>query len=270
MLGQAANNGTGVFGDTSQGETYTGGIGVQGYAKHGKGVYGIDQGLGQGVVGVSVNDTGVVGLSNGATYPGRENCGVYADAGPGQTAVCGAPGGGEHPGYGVIGETTGGTGLTGTDLGSGIGVIGTGVNAPGTGVIGLVGTNAGQLAGEARGVGVYGEADGGIGVKGVDDSTGTGVYAQSASGAALAVHGKATFTRSGLLTIPAGQKSAATAAVPGGLASGSHVLATKQTPTTAAISVESAVPSTSTGKITIYLTANAPSGGVKVAWFVVA
>jgi hypothetical protein len=103
------------------------------------------------------------------------------------------------------------------------------------------------------------------GVSGYSPS-GIGVGAFSDTGTALVVGGKATFTRTGVLTIPAGKTLATTAAVPGGLSASSHVLATMQTATAAAIAVKAAVPKA--GRITIYLTGKAPAGGVKVAWFV--
>ncbi len=55
-------------------------------------------------------------------------------------------------------------------------------------------------------------------------------------------------------------------AVPGGLKTTSHVLATLQT-NSGTLGVRAAVPSTSTGKVTIYFTGTAPVG-TKVAWFV--
>jgi hypothetical protein len=59
--------------------------------------------------------------------------------------------------------------------------------------------------------------------------------------------------------------------VAGGLTSTAYVLATMQTVVAANVSVKAAVPilsGTNKGKVQIYLTANAPAGGVKVAWFV--
>jgi hypothetical protein len=85
--------------------------------------------------------------------------------------------------------------------------------------------------------------------------------------AALGVQGVATFTRSGVANVPAGSSSVQVN-VPGGLSAASHVLATMQTATGVTIAVKSATPNAGTGKITIALTANAPGGGVQVAWFV--
>jgi len=56
-------------------------------------------------------------------------------------------------------------------------------------------------------------------------ATGTG----AGHAAALVVQGSAAFTRSGVLTIPAGAMSAATPLIAGGLSATAHVLATCQT-----------------------------------------
>jgi hypothetical protein len=102
--------------------------------------------------------------------------------------------------------------------------------------------------------------------KSVPASTGVG----AGNAAALEVHGRATFTRSGLLTIPAGSNNAITALVPGGLSANSAVLATLQA-NSGTLGVKAAVPVQSganKGKVQIFLTGNAPAGGIKVAWFV--
>lgn len=91
------------------------------------------------------------------------------------------------------------------------------------------------------------------------------------NGPALDVRGTSTFSRGGVATIAAGLGSALTALIPGGLVGGSHVLATLQT-NVGGVAVRAAVPiltGADTGKIHIYLTAKAPAGGVKVAWFVI-
>ena len=94
-----------------------------------------------------------------------------------------------------------------------------------------------------------------------------GAVAVAGDAAALEVRGVASFTRSGLTTLPAAATSAVVA-VPGGLSATSHVLATLQTDSGAeTLAVHAAVPNDSTGKITIYFTGSAPSG-TKVAWFV--
>jgi hypothetical protein len=89
------------------------------------------------------------------------------------------------------------------------------------------------------------------------------------TGLALDVRGKAQFNRSGLLTI-ASANNKLTGAVPGGLNANSRVLAMMQS-NSGTLAVRAAVPILSgpnVNKIQIYLTGNAPAGGVKVAWFV--
>jgi hypothetical protein len=92
--------------------------------------------------------------------------------------------------------------------------------------------------------------------------------------AALVVQGRAAFTRSGVLTIPAGATNALTPLVAGGLAASAHVLATVQE-NKGTVTVRAAVPITAVGpnqgKIQIFLTGAvpaAPAGGLKVAWLV--
>jgi hypothetical protein len=83
--------------------------------------------------------------------------------------------------------------------------------------------------------------------------------------AALKVSGVLSHTRSGVAHITG---TSLAVDVPGGLTASSHVLATMQTTTAANVTVKSATPSTSTGKVTITLSAAAPAGGVDVGWFV--
>jgi hypothetical protein len=91
-----------------------------------------------------------------------------------------------------------------------------------------------------------------------------GTVPVAGNGAALTVQGVASFSRSGVATIAAAATSVVMS-VPGGLAATSHVLAMVQTNST--VWVKAVVPSTATGKITIYLNA-APSTAITVAWFV--
>jgi hypothetical protein len=118
------------------------------------------------------------------------------------------------------------TALTGrTDKTNGVGVYGqgdTGVSGlgsvnGGTGVIGLNVTSFGiGVHGVAIGTGsaVYGEMTGaGVGVFG-DTTNGTGVWARSTNGTALNVTGKATFSRSGTVTIAYPNKTATVSGVP--------------------------------------------------------
>ena len=87
------------------------------------------------------------------------------------------------------------------------------------------------------------------------------------NGPALTVQGVASFTRSGVASVLAGTSSIVVN-VPGGLTAASHVLATAQT-NLGTLSVRAAVPNTTTGKITIYLSGSVPaSQSFSVGWFV--
>jgi len=162
----------------------------------------------------------------------------------------------------------------------------------GVGIRGRAGGDTGNFAGRAADVpiGIYGESREGKGIFG-DSYSGDGVYGNTDYGYgvfgqaggqngvgvgcngpngtwALKVFGRAQFTRSGVTKVPAGRSSVTTYGV--GLSPISHVLATLQTHA-AGVALQAAVPNLSGpnhGKITIYLTASAPAGGVKVAWFV--
>jgi hypothetical protein len=112
------------------------------------------------------------------------------------------------------------------------------------------------------GSGVFGHATGaGVGVNG-QSTSGTGVYAQSSNGRALDVVGKARFSRSGVITIVAGTSSRTVQLA--GVTKASMVLATAQQVT--AVSVQAAVPAA--GAFDIQLTGPAPSGGLRVAYFI--
>jgi hypothetical protein len=120
---------------------------------------------------------------------------------------------------------------------------------------------------DGTGYGVAGRAtntDGGTGVLGdaPNSASGIGVEADSATGTALNVQGKATFSRSGIVTVQAG-KDFRTVTV-AGVTTASMILATSQQ--NKGVYVRAAVPGT--GSFTIRLTANAPTGGLKVAYFV--
>ncbi len=155
-----------------------------------------------------------------------------------------------------------GTGVWGSGLRAGVEGV---ASAGGTGVYGHhAGTTGIGVWGETAGVGsaVYGLATAnGVGLNG-DSGTGIGVRAKSSSGKALEVLGKATFSRSGFVTIAEGATSKAVTLA--GVTTASMILATAQQNT--AISVKAAVATA--GKFTVYLTGNAPAGGLKVAYFV--
>jgi hypothetical protein len=121
---------------------------------------------------------------------------------------------------------------------------------------------AGVQGRSGSGVGVLGVSESAAGVSGVSES-GIGVHAQSGA-TALRVDGKATFSRSGRLTLTAGQSSIAKTNVM--LSRYSMVLAVLQT-NRAGIYVRAVVPSPSTSSFRVYLNARVP-GTTNVAWFV--
>jgi hypothetical protein len=107
----------------------------------------------------------------------------------------------------------------------------------------------------------------GIGVYGINHGAGVGVRAENtSSGAALQVSGPAVFSRSGLVSIAAGLKSATVTGV--AMTATSLVLATVQN--NAGASVANAVPTIPGTSLTITLNKAVPTGKTaKVAWFVV-
>jgi hypothetical protein len=141
-----------------------------------------------------------------------------------------------------------------------------GVSASNDGVHGEGGTNgvSGRTA-NAAASGVYGEnVGGGYGVAGRSDN-GTGVLADSINGTALLVTGKGVFSRSGKATVKAGTVTVVVKNV--ALTTASLVLATLQQ-VEAGIYVAGVVPSVANSKFTITLN-QAPTGALKVAWFIV-
>jgi hypothetical protein len=156
---------------------------------------------------------------------------------------------------GVSGRSSTGNGVRGTsDFGAGV---------SGTGEIGVSGGGTTGVSGSGFERGVLGDSVSGVGVLG-SAGTGTGVRAQAGSGTALRVVGKATFSRSGRLTLAAGQSSIAKTRV--SLTRYSMVLAVLQT-NRAGIYVRAVVTSPSTSSFRIYLNARVP-GTTNVAWFV--
>ena len=191
--------------------------------------------------------TAILGSYNNSSSPtlfwnteGAGGCGYS-----GETALvgCGSTGvSGVGPNTGVEGQSEFGEGVHGLNNGA-------------TG-IGVHGETSGS------GSGVYGEATGtGAGVFG-DAPNGTGVIARSTNGTALSVTGKAKFSRSGIVTIAAGTSSKTVTLA--GVTTASMILATAQQNTTRL--VKAAVPGT--GSFVIKLNGTAPTGGLKVAYFV--
>jgi hypothetical protein len=258
-------------GASGEGFAACGNIGVEG-----RGVSGANSVLGTGVSGEG-DVYGVRGFSNG---DGGNTIGVEGVAV--NTGVYGSTIG-NTTGIGVWGHTKGvGSGVYGEATPNGVGVVGhggpTGVSgngttygvegSSGTGGTGVYGHNSansgigvwGQMGGV--GTGVYGQSTAfGVGVLG-DAPVGTGVQAKSTDGTALDVVGKATFSRSGVVTVVAGTSSKTVTLA--GVTTSSMVLATAQQ--AKAVHVKAAVPGT--GSFTIRLTGKAPVGGLKVAYFV--
>ena len=97
---------------------------------------------------------------------------------------------------------------------------------------------------------------------------GTGVRAESTSGIALQVAGRAVFSRSGQVSVPAG-KSYVDVAVPGGLPAGASVLATLQTYVSgvSVAGVRTNVPSAGIARIFLTKVASTTKSTL-IAWFV--
>jgi hypothetical protein len=233
----------------------------------GSGVYGENDGSGAGVQGLSYASSGVKGLGGPYGVIGEGDTGVYGFGSKtngvfGETGVdtaSGVYGQNDGSGYGVAGRATSGTGVLGD------GTVGVSGNGSITGVKGVSQGAGDGVDGEVNNSccsAVYGLNNGtGNGVAGRAD-TGTGVLAASTNGVALQVSGKATFSRSGVVTVGAGNASKAVSLA--GVTTSSIILATAQQ--AAAVSVTAAVPSS--GSFRIYLTGSAPTGGLKVAYFV--
>jgi hypothetical protein len=217
--------------------------------------------------------TGVTSKFGGLFWRADDGTGMTGSSLSGDTGVRGSSQGtggagigvsGEGPSLGVEGKSTSGTGVSGT---GGNGVYGEGTE---NGVQAKGGTFGVFAEGEDYGTysrgpnyGVFGNATGasGTGVWG-ESSSGTGVRAKSATGTALHVTGKAKFSRSGIVTVAAGISSKTVTLA--GVTTSSMVLATAQQFKT--VHVKAAVPGS--GAFTIRLTGNAPTGGLKVAYFV--
>jgi len=198
-----------------------------------------------------------------------------ANTGSGGVALTGTING---TGFGVIGSTDSGDGVKGVANGDGTGVHGTTGSTSGSGVFGE-NTGAGNgVFGHAKNSaasGVYGQNDGtgfgvagraaaGVGVLG-DSANGVGVWANSDNATALKVTGRAKFSRSGILTVPAGKSSATQTGVH--LTSASLVLVTLQQDRPG-VWVRSAVPKVTAHSFTVHLSKTVPAR-TRVAWFVV-
>jgi hypothetical protein len=240
----STTTGSGVYGENS-GST---GIGVEGRtAGTGSAVYGHATANGAGVYGESETGTGTYGVGGPK--------GVY-----GSGIIYGVEGSAAPSGYGVYGHGYAGVRGDGTQYGvwgsadsGGTGVYGRNRGSTGIGVWGLTDGTGSAVYGEAtaNGVGVFGKSQ-----------TGAALRGDSPSGTALQVNGKAKFSRSGIATVAAGATSV-NVSVPGMTAS-SMVIATAQQ--NGSVFVKAAVPAG--GSFKLWLTGNAPAGGLKVAYFV--
>ncbi|MFL5736203.1 MAG: hypothetical protein ACJ76P_02550 [Actinomycetota bacterium] len=269
--GSLTDNSTGLstrisYTGNGQGVYVEGNDAANGILAHGLGA------AGTGVVGHGLA-TGVAGNVSGTTGNGVEGIGGTNGV-HGTTSNNNGQGVlGEHDGSGagVRGTSATGDGVEGYGGGTNIGVYGQGGDGGGNGVQGYAGTAAGTGVfgvNVAGGTGVLGAGDvaGGIGVHGHGASIGVQAEAIGSSAVALDVLGKARFSRSGVLTVKATKSAATKGSVP--LSSGSLVLATIQQ-SAPGFSVESAVPNVANSSIAIHLNQPAPTGGIKVAWFVV-
>jgi hypothetical protein len=203
-------------------------------------------GSGIGLQSASDSSDGVLGDSGSGN-------GVEGDASSGSGA--GVLGANFGAGYGVHGWSSGGDGVFGTSFGGGNGVTGHAKNSAASGVYGQ---------NDGAGYGVAGRAAGGIGTLG-DSANGVGVWANSDNATALKVTGKATFSRSGILTVAAGKSSATQTGV--ALTSTSLVLATLQQ-ARPGVWVSSAVPTVKAHSFTVHLSKTV-TAKTKVAWFVI-
>jgi hypothetical protein len=226
----------------------TGGRAIGGFSSGGQGLYG------NGATGVyGTGATGVYGTGSvygvyGYTDPTSPDT-YYGVYGIGPTGVYGAGGAYGLSGIGSI-YGVAGIGSTGSQggvygRGDGNGVFGETYNASASGVYGQNNTT-------------------GYGVAGRSDS-GTGVLADSANGTALLVTGKAQFSRSGKATVKAGNLSAVVQNV--ALTTDSLVLATLQQ-FEGGVYVAAVLVNVASSRFTIRLN-QAPTGNLKVAWFVV-
>lgn len=236
-----------VWGDNTAGGDGVFGTSLNGNSIHGSqtnaapAVHGQNFGSGAGGLGYSKFGDGLVGVSDDAN-----DSGVYAVNRGG--------------GYGLVGRTNGAdrAGVWGDNTGGGNGVFGKSV---GTTTSGVYGENV-------TGYGVAGRASQGVGVLG-DSRDGTGVRANSPNGTALAVHGKAEFSRSGKASIPGTAAAPKSSVQINGVAltSRSMVLVTPQK-NVPGVWVQAALPQPANSRIIIFLNQNV-TVHYPVAWMVI-
>lgn len=259
--------GTGVYG------TSVSGFGLRGASTSNTGLRG-DSTTGTAVRALSVSGRAINASSGGTATPALSSQVTTSDPAA-LSAIQGFVGAGGLPAattqtgvegrcdisdqsVGVLGESNIGTGVFG-DTTDGFGVVG-------LGYFGVYGSGA---------AGVVGDSNGGTGVQGwtgvafaPDPATGVGVWAGAEDGmAALQVVGVAKFNRSGRVSIAVGASSVQVT-VPGGVTSASFAVASLQT-NRAGFYVQAVVPSTATGKITIYLNKAVTTSAIVCGWIVV-
>ena len=253
----AANNSSTKAAIVAEGEP---GTAIHGHANAGPvpdspaltGIYGSATGSGVAIAADSASGLALRATSS-ATHgiKGRGQLdGVIGESPGGRTGVVGYSGGGSAPAgpakTGVYGEATQDTASRGV---SGFSTTGQGVRGEAT-----------------TGQGVQGIATSGQAVRG-DATSGTGVRAAATTGVALAVSGRATFSRSGKVTVPVGV-TFIDVTVPGGLTSSAIAFATLQY-LRSGVYVMGARPNhPSAGKLRIYLS-KALATSTPVAWFVI-
>lgn len=244
------------------------GTGVQGYCGTGSlpvpapktGVYGysdIDSAA-VGVRGHSPAGDGIVGSSAGAAKSG-----IWGNNTGGGYGVAGSSSGAAAAG--VWGSNSAGTGVRGTSV-SQSGVLGFG--GSGAAPAGPASTGVyGFAAAVASSRGVFGKTTIGAGVRG-EATSGVGLQGVATTGLALAVSGRATFSRSGRASVPI-NASYVDVTVPGGLSSSANVLATLQSYRAGVYVAAVRTNYPTSGKARIYLSKVAStSATTPVAWFV--
>jgi hypothetical protein len=283
IAGASSGDGTGVVGwSTNQappavpaaGPAKTGVYGEATQDANSRGVFGKSS-AGQGVRGEAAFGIGVVGEGGtgggGIGVQGHGNLGVLGNGFASAPPPAVPTGSGVHGwgGVGVYGSSLQGTGLFGR---SGQVAVPSG-NATVRAITGVYGfcahdASATGVAGETTvGVGTHGIATTGQGVRG-EATTGVGVKAIATTGVALEVAGRAVFSRSGRVSVPA-NATYVDVTVPGGLSSTANVLATLQYKR-GSVHVLAARPNyPSSGKVRIYLSAVASTtAATPLAWFV--
>jgi hypothetical protein len=288
----------GVFGRTS---TDLNAIGVHGLSEIGVGVRGDTQ-TGTGVLGVATGQSAwaVRGFANADLAVG-----VLGEATTGSAvAIRGTASG--NGGYGIVGEATaasgstrgvfgrsvspGGRGVFGfasADTGDTVGVLGETFSDSGKGVLGWGAGDSTGVLGFSGGVGVpasrprtgvygvatqggnssgvFGRSTSGQGVRG-EATSGTGGYFAATTGQALNVVGRASFSRSGRVTIAAGHASV-DVTVTGGLA-GTPLCFANLLDYRSGVWVTAVKPNVpSSGKLRIYLNRTV-AASTPIAWIV--